>query len=79
MLSAEFYREPDVLSHELPINLVTNFGSDLDPHISSVAALVQIPRISGLTGVSADIMKELINEHIDERDLGLLEEGLLMS
>ncbi|RCX23751.1 K+-transporting ATPase ATPase C chain [Fontibacillus phaseoli] len=65
---------PDVPVHELPIDLVTNSGSGLDPHISPAAARVQIPRISGLTGVPSDTLKNLVKEHTEGRDLGLFGE-----
>lgn len=65
---------PEVPIHELPIDLVTNSGSGLDPHISPAAALVQIPRISGLTGVPSETLKELVKEHTEGRDLGLFGE-----
>lgn len=65
---------PDVPMSELPIDLVTNSGSGLDPHLSPASALVQIPRISGLTGISADKLKELVSEHTEGRDLGLFGE-----
>lgn len=65
---------PEVPVHALPIDLVTNSGSGLDPHISPAAASVQIPRISGVTGISADQLKELVKEHTEGRDFGLFGE-----
>ncbi|MBO9598351.1 MAG: K(+)-transporting ATPase subunit C, partial [Cohnella sp.] len=44
---------PDVPISKLPIALITNSGSGLDPHITPDSAEVQIPRISQLTGISA--------------------------
>ncbi|MBT2288911.1 potassium-transporting ATPase subunit KdpC [Paenibacillus albidus] len=65
---------PEVPIHELPISLVTNSGSGLDPHLSPASARVQIPRISGLTGISSDKLEELVKEHTEGRDLGLFGE-----
>ncbi|WP_410769014.1 potassium-transporting ATPase subunit KdpC [Fontibacillus sp. BL9] len=65
---------PEVPVNELPIDLVTNSGSGLDPHISPASALVQVPRISGLTGISADTLRDLVKEHTEGRDLGLFGE-----
>lgn len=65
---------PGVPVSELPVDLVTNSGSGLDPHISPAAAIVQIPRISSLTGIPAETLKALVNEHTEGRDLGLFGE-----
>ncbi|MEK4058137.1 MULTISPECIES: potassium-transporting ATPase subunit KdpC [Paenibacillus] len=65
---------PDVPVSELPIDLVTNSGSGLDPHISPAAATVQIPRISNLTGISADKLEALVAKYTEGRDLGVFGE-----
>lgn len=65
---------PDVPVSELPVDLVTNSGSGLDPHISPAAAMVQIPRISNLTGIPVETLKALVEEHTEGRDLGLFGE-----
>ncbi|AIQ60136.1 potassium-transporting ATPase subunit KdpC [Paenibacillus borealis] len=65
---------PDVPVSELPIDLITNSGSGLDPHISPAAAIVQIPRISNLTGIPVDQLKELVTKYTEGRDLGLFGE-----
>lgn len=65
---------PGVPVSKLPADLITNSGSGLDPHISPAAALVQIPRISKLTGISAGQLQALVEEHTEGRDLGLFGE-----
>jgi len=65
---------PDVPVSELPIALITNSGSGLDPHITPKSAEVQIPRISKLTGVAADELEKLVDKHTEGRDLGLFGE-----
>ena len=65
---------PGIALSKLPIDLVTNSGSGLDPHITPASAIVQIPRISNLTGLSATQLEELVNEHTEGRDLGLFGE-----
>lgn len=65
---------PDVPVNQLPVDLVTNSGSGLDPHLSPASAMVQIPRISSLSGIPADTLKELVKEHTEGRDLGLFGE-----
>ncbi|AIQ29881.1 MULTISPECIES: potassium-transporting ATPase subunit KdpC [Paenibacillus] len=65
---------PGVPVSELPIDLVTNSGSGLDPHISPVAAIVQIPRISNLSGIPPETLTALVSEYTEDRDLGLFGE-----
>ncbi|WP_164776248.1 potassium-transporting ATPase subunit KdpC [Paenibacillus thiaminolyticus] len=59
---------------QLPIDLVTNSASGLDPHITPETARVQIPRISGLTGIAPAELEKLVGEHTEGRDLGLFGE-----
>lgn len=65
---------PDVPISQLPIALITNSGSGLDPHITPQSAEVQIPRISKLTGVSADALATMLEANTEGRDLGLFGE-----
>lgn len=65
---------PEVPIRELPVDLITNSGSGLDPHISPAAARVQIPRISNLTGIPADQLEELVVKNTEGRDLGVFGE-----
>lgn len=65
---------PDVPVSEVPIDLVTNSGSGLDPHISPKSAEVQIPRIGKLTGISENELQKLVDEHVEGRDLGVFGE-----
>ncbi|WGU96253.1 potassium-transporting ATPase subunit KdpC [Paenibacillus dendritiformis] len=65
---------PVVPADQLPIDLVTNSASGLDPHITPEAARVQIPRISGLTGIAPAELEKLVGEHTEGRDLGLFGE-----
>lgn len=65
---------PDVPVNQLPIDLVTNSGSGLDPDITPASAAVQIPRISKLTGISADKLEALVKQYTEGRDLGLFGE-----
>ncbi|WP_098741595.1 potassium-transporting ATPase subunit KdpC [Paenibacillus sp. EZ-K15] len=74
--SIEAWKEnnPDVPVSEVPMDLVTNSGSGLDPHISPQAADIQIPRISKLTGITEAELKQLVEEHTEGRDLGVFGE-----
>lgn len=62
---------PDVPESELPVSLITNSGSGLDPHLTPESAEVQIPRISKLTGIPAEELERLVRRHTEGRDLGL--------
>ena len=74
--SIEAWKEnnPDVPVSEVPMDLVTNSGSGLDPHISPQAADIQIPRISKLTEITEAELKQLVEEHTEGRDLGVFGE-----
>ncbi|MET3212071.1 UNVERIFIED_CONTAM: K+-transporting ATPase ATPase C chain [Paenibacillus sp. PvR008] len=65
---------PDVPISQVPVDLITNSGSGLDPHISPQAAQVQIPRISGLTGIAQDKLKALVQEQTEDRSAGVFGE-----
>ncbi|MEC0202204.1 potassium-transporting ATPase subunit KdpC [Paenibacillus lautus] len=73
-IEAWMENNPDVPVSEVPMDLVTNSGSGLDPHISPQAADIQIPRISKLTDVSEAELKLLMQEHTEGRDLGVFGE-----
>ncbi|MGO4180021.1 potassium-transporting ATPase subunit KdpC [Paenibacillus sp. MCAF9] len=64
-------QNPDVPVSQLPIALITNSGSGLDPHITPQSADVQIARISKLTGVSPAELEQLVKSNTEGRDLGV--------
>lgn len=64
----------DVPVRLLPIDLITNSGSGLDPHITPKAAEVQIPRIGSLTGIREEKLRRLVKEATQGRDLGIFGE-----
>jgi K+-transporting ATPase ATPase C chain len=58
----------------LPVDLVTASGSGLDPHLSPAAAEYQIRRIARVRGLEATVVRRLVAQHTEGRQLGVLGE-----
>ncbi len=61
-------------SQPVPVDLVTTSASGLDPEISPAAAEFQIPRIARERGIPDAVVRDLVQKHTRQRDLGLLGE-----
>jgi K+-transporting ATPase ATPase C chain len=58
----------------VPVDLVTNSASGLDPDITPAAALFQAPRVAKARGLSPDQVSQLVNDNTQGRFLGVLGE-----
>ena len=56
----------------LPADLVMASGSGLDPHISTEAAMIQIPRIARERHVSEEKVRSLVQDYLEDRQFGFL-------
>lgn len=58
----------------IPVDLLTASSSGLDPDISEEAALLQVPRIAAARGLSDDVVRQVVEDHVQGRELGFLGE-----
>ncbi|MTH53434.1 potassium-transporting ATPase subunit KdpC [Bacillus mangrovi] len=65
---------PKVDKKDIPADLLTNSGSGLDPHITPLAAEIQVLRIAEARGLDESELKDLIEKHTEGRQFGLFGE-----
>lgn len=61
-----------IAGKEVPIDLVTQSGSGLDPHISPAGAQVQIARVARARGLDPQLVSKLVAKHTQGPQLGVL-------
>lgn len=59
----------------VPVDLITESGSALDPHISPEAAYFQVDYLAEQTGISVSTLNSLIEENTESKLLGLFGEN----
>lgn len=59
---------------KIPVDLVTSSASGLDPHLSPAAALYQAPRVARARGLPQARVIQLVIQHIEDRQVGILGE-----
>jgi potassium-transporting ATPase KdpC subunit len=58
----------------VPIDLLTTSASGLDPDITPAAALFQVPRVAKARGLPDDKVRQLVEDHITGRLIGIIGE-----
>ena len=70
-LASFLEKNPAVAAQEVPTDLLTASGSGLDPHISVASAEIQIPRIAAASGLTEEMIRQLIQENTEGKLLGI--------
>jgi potassium-transporting ATPase KdpC subunit len=72
ILELETPYNPGLTVSTIPVDLLTSSGSGLDPDISEAAAMLQVPRLAAVRGLSEDAVRQLVEDSVQGRELGFL-------
>jgi K+-transporting ATPase ATPase C chain len=72
ILELEAPYNPGLTVATIPIDLLAASASGLDPDISEAAAMLQVPRIAAVRGLSEPAVRRLVQESVQGRQLGVL-------
>lgn len=71
----EFLKDhPGVKLEDVPAELLTASGSGLDPHISPRSAEVQIPTVAENSGLSEEVVEQIVKDNTEHKTLGVFGE-----
>ena len=71
----EFLKDhPGVKPEDVPAELLTACGSGLDPHISPRSAEVQIPTVAENSGLSEEVVEQIVKDNTEHKTLGVFGE-----
>lgn len=65
---------PSVKKEDIPTDMFTASGSGLDPHISTKSASIQIPAMAKITGLSEQILNDIVKNNTQGKFLGIFGE-----
>lgn len=71
----EFLKDhPGVKPEDVPAERLTASGSGLDPHISPRSAEVQIPTVAENSGLSEEVVEQIVKDNTEHKTLGVFGE-----
>jgi K+-transporting ATPase ATPase C chain len=70
-----FRAENPTFTGAVPADAVTASGSGLDPHLSPEAVDAQVARVAAVRGMTADSVRQLVANNIENRQAGVLGEA----
>ncbi len=71
----QFHKDNPDYKGPIPADLLTASGSGLDPDISPASAAAEVPRVAKARGISEDQLNQLVAEHTQTPELGILGEA----
>ncbi len=66
---------PDIKREDIPTDLMTASGSGLDPHISPNSAAIQLPAIAEASGLSMEVLEQIVKDNTTGKLLGIFGEN----